>query len=327
MRVLLTGASGFVGGHAARTLAAAGHELHVLARPSSDLRGLAALSYTRVLGDLAAATPDALAAAVDGVDAVVHVAGLTAAVDPRAFDRVNRRGTAALVEAARAAGVSRFVYVSSLAALGPSPGGLPESPQTPVHPITPYGRSKAEGEQAVLAAAGAMTVQVLRPPAVYGPGDRGLLPFFRLARWHAFLQYGRGDHRLSFIYGPDLAEAIAALVDAPAEAVPIYHIADAEGPYTWRFLAGALAAALGSRVIRVPLPGVVFRGVARGGEALAWVTHGQPVVDRSRVTEMAQPAWVCESAALQAATGWAPRTPLAEGLEATVAWYREQRWI
>lgn len=323
MRILLTGATGFVGSHAAHQLAAAGHDLRLLTRPSSDLRPLDGLAYERHVADLRVA--DGLAVTCEGMDAVVHVAGVISAARDDTFARVNAAGTAALAEAAARAGVRRFLYVSSLAALGPS--AAPEPPDTPVHPVTAYGRSKAEGERAALAQAGPMEVQILRPPAVYGPRDTGLLPFFRMARWRFITRFGDGRNRVAMIYGPDVGGAIRALLERAEGPSPFFHVSDSDGPYTWRELIAALGQAFGRRVWSLPVPPLAFDAVSRASVALAQRRDTRPLLDRSRFLEMRQPIWACDHAALTAHTGWAPPTALAVGLRDTVDWYRRHGWI
>ena len=323
MRILLTGATGFVGSHTARQLVAEGHELRVSVRETSDLSPLATLEYESVLADLR--DRSALDRACSGVEAVVHVAGLTSAVNARTYREVNGEGTRALAEAAVGAGVRRFVYVSSLAAMGPSAEAEPPAART--YPITPYGRSKEAGEQALMAQADELEVQVLRPPAVYGPRDTGLLPFFKMARRGYLVRFGDGRNRVSMIYAPDLAEATSTLLAAEVEKPAFFHLADAGGSYTWRELIDALGVALGRSIRQIPVPPVAFNLVSHGSVLWARARGGTPTLDRSRFTELSQSAWVCDSAALTQQTGWRPPTTLAAGLAETVTWYREHGWI
>ena len=325
MRLLLSGASGFIGSHAAPALSDAGHHLRLLARPTSDLSGLDGLPYQRALADL---TTDAgLADACHGIDAVVHLAGRIRARTAGEFHEVNARGTARLARAAAAAGVPRFLYLSSLAAQGPSLHGRPLPPTAPPHPITPYGESKAAGEAAALALADRLAVQVLRPPVVYGPRDRGLLPFFKMARWRYCLRLGDGRNRVSMIYGPDLAGALVALLAREPGPSPYFHIADAAGAHTWRELIAALGAAFDHRLLTLPLPAFGFAAAAHLSVTAARLHNTSPTLDTSRVREMRQPAWLADNATLTAHTGWAPRTSLSDGLRATLDWYRAHGWI
>ena len=324
MRVLLTGASGFIGAHAARALTGAGWDLRILARPTSDLSGLAGLRYATALGDL---TGHGLADACAGVDAVVHLAGLTLARSAGEFRRINEAGTGALAEAAAGAGVGRFLYISSIAAHGSSASGSLLDPGGACRPVSAYGRSKAGGERLALAQHGAMAVQVLRPPVVYGPRDTGLLPFFRFARRGLIPILGRGENRISMIYGPDLAAALVALLRAAPVASPFFHVSDADGPYSWRELSVALRTALGRRALILQLPAAGFLAAAGMEEALAALRRRPARLSRGRVAEMRRRAWVSDNAALTAACGWIPATPLAAGLAQTVVWYRRNGWI
>ncbi len=324
MRVLLTGASGFIGGHTARALVAAEHDVRALVRPTSDRAGLVDLPIERAVGDLSGA---GLAAACRDREAVIHVAGLTKARDEAEYQRINCEGTAQLASAAASAGVRRFLYVSSLAAHGPVSTEQYRDPGEPCRPVSPYGRSKAAGEAAALALRDQMAVQVLRPSVVYGPGDRGLLPFFRMARLRLIPVIGRGENRISFIYATDLVEGITALLAHEPDGSPYFHIADAEGPYTWRQLVGALSVAVGRSVAVVPAPALGFSAAAVLMEGVAKVVRRPALLDRGKVAEMKQRAWACDSAALTATTGWTPRTPLAAGLRDTVEWYRQHGWL
>jgi nucleoside-diphosphate-sugar epimerase len=178
--VVITGATGFVGIHAVRAFAGSGLRVRALVRNSGRANRLREHSVTSVTGSLE--QPEALLQAVTGADVVVHLAALTHARTAAELERVNVAGTRALVDAVLAAvpRPRRLVYMSSLAAAGPAEHAVGRE-HTP-RPLTAYGRSKLAGERVVQGAAGDLEVVVLRPPAVYGPGDPELLRFFRLAR-------------------------------------------------------------------------------------------------------------------------------------------------
>ena len=325
MRILVTGGSGFVGGHVARQLSADGHELRLLMRPTSDDANVRDIRFERAIGDLMDA--DSLASACEGVDTVVHSAAVLRAANADDFMRVNREGTEHLVSAAADAGVRRFLHISSIAAQGPAPSSVPEPPETVPHPVSAYGRSKAASEEAVLERRGDMQVTFLRPPIVYGPADAGLLPFFRMARRRLSARLGDGTNLLDVIYGPDLAEAVSALLQADLAEVAYYHICDEAGPYTWNELLGALEATAGKRLLILALPAGVFHGAARLSEWWALLTHSAPTLDRMRVIEMRQPAWICDASSLTRDTGWQARHDLLGGMQATMSWYRQHGWV
>ena len=323
MRVLVTGGSGFVGGHIARALSAEGHELRLLVRRTSNTSFVDDLVFERTAGDLR--QPDTLRAACRGMDAVVHAAAVLRAVNHADFLASNREGTSTLAQAAASADVETFIYISSLAAQGPSRDGQPDAADEPRHPVSVYGRSKAEGEDAALALGSLMRVAVLRPPLVFGPADSGLLSFFQMASRGFAVRLGDGSNLVDAIYGPDLADAVVALLRGSAEGV--YAVRDNEGPYSWNDLLASLERAAGRRLWIPSLPAGVFHELARGMEWWATLRGGEPVLDRTRVIEMRQRAWVCDSERLTRETGWRAGTALDEGILATMAWYREQGWL
>src|SRR4051812_9354230 len=181
MRVLLTGGSGFLGSFVAEQLAREGHVVPAPVPPGSERRLLEKIPELE-LAPGAIEDPASLDTAVKGVDAVVHVAGIVKARRPAGFFDVNTQGTKNLLEASIRQGGGRFVYVSSLAAVGPSADGTPVPDDVEPRPVTQYGRSKLEAERAVLQAKDKLHVTVVRPPLIYGPRDRETLAFFTSVR-------------------------------------------------------------------------------------------------------------------------------------------------
>ncbi len=324
MRVLLTGGSGFIGGHIARALADAGHDLRLLVRPTSDTALVSDVDFERAVGDLR--QPDTLAAACEGMEAVVHAAAVLRAVRQGDFMHANREGTGNLAAAAASAGVDRFVYISSIAAQGPAPSATPEPPETKLHPVSAYGRSKAAGEDELLKQLGHMQIAIVRPPMVYGPGDTGLQMFFWLARRRISARLGDGKNLVDAIYGPDLAQAIRAILEAPPQELAKYHTSNDDGPFTWNDLLSNLEIVSGNKLWIPTLAPSVFHGFARCSEAWAMLTRSEPTLDRTRVVEMRQPAWICDPSSLTRDTGWHANTTLLEGMRQTMAWYQEHGW-
>src|SRR5258705_10830266 len=175
MRVLLTGGSGFLGSFTAEQLAADGHIVRALIRPHSDKRVLEKLPRVEFAAG-AIEEPDSLLIAAENVDAVVHVAGIVKARKPDDFFQVNAQGTRNLVAAAIQRGVRRFVYVSSLAAVGPSLDGTPVPDDAEPRPVTHYGRSKLEAARAGRAAEDRLPAAVFRRPRAHGPRHRETVP-------------------------------------------------------------------------------------------------------------------------------------------------------
>jgi nucleoside-diphosphate-sugar epimerase len=299
--VAITGATGFAGRHAVDALLGRGYRLRALVRNEAAARLPSAVET--VTGDLSDRA--ALRRLLEGADAAVHLAGALAAFDREGYFNVNALGTAALVDAAVAAGTGRFVHISSLAAREPQ--------------LSHYGASKRAAEEAVLRARNAV---IIRPPAVYGPGDRGTLPLIReLTRPIAAIP-GRRDARFSLIHAHDLARIIALGIEGTEEG--IHEVSDARpGGYGWADLIAAASALRGSPVRAVFLPRPVPAAVALGAEALARITGRPGLVNRGKIAELYHPDWVCREGTLRLADP----IGFAEGLAATVAWYREAGWL
>ncbi len=320
--VAVTGATGFVGSHLLDALLEPGAAVACLARGSAHAVPLETRGCRVVMGDLASAR--ACASLVAGAEIVFHVAGLVAARRPEDFMAVNRDGTRRLLAAAREAGVRRFVHVSSLAVTGPTERGMPLDESGPPRPVTPYGRSKRAGEDAVRESGVAFTI--VRPPVVYGPRDRELLRVFRVARlgWAPLL--GDGRQELSLVHAADLARALVAAAFAPEAEGRTYHAAHPQ-PVTQRALVESVGRSLGRLVRLVPLPPAVVRAGLHVSGAIARIAGVTTMLSPEKAAELLAPAWTCTSAALERDAGWRADVALDDGLAGTAAWYRQARWL
>ena len=310
LTVALTGGTGFLGGAILRELSAKGHRLRVLLRRSLQNSAVpdGAASVIGSLDD-----PSSLARLVEGADAVVHAAGTIKAIDAQMFEQVNREGAAAVAQVAAMAGVRRFVLISSLAARSPL--------------LSAYAASKRAGELECQKRLGS-ALTVLRPPVVYGPGDRETLPLFRAAAHGVFPIPGPPDARLSFIHVADCAAAVDAALAASQVPAGVFEIDDGTpGGYGWADIAAALGAAVGRSVQPISTPAAVLRLAARAAWIAARMT-GRPMMLRpDKVNELRHPDWVRRGPLLADQTGWHARYPLVDGFRDTVAWYRTRGWM
>ncbi len=325
MRVFLTGGTGFIGSHVAEQLLNEGCEVVALVRETSDTSYLDELELETVVGALGRAGE--LESALTDVDAVIHVAGMTGSPDAEVLYRVNAEGTRDLADTvARVADEgTRFIYVSSVSAQGPSQGCEPRSPDRIPEPVSFYGKSKLEGEGASLAHRDSLRVTIIRPPAVYGPRDWDMFEVFQLANRRVTPVLGGQKRWLSLIHGEDVASAVIACLDAPGEG-EIYTVDDGK-KYTWQQLGKEISAAVGKRALPLPLPKWVLGGAATFAEVGGGLLNMTATFNRDKYREMIQPSWVCGHEAIHRDLGWEPKWTLEEGARQTAQWYRDHGWL
>jgi nucleoside-diphosphate-sugar epimerase len=322
VRIALTGGTGFLGAHVAQALRRRDFSVTALARSRAGGERLAGLGCRVVEGSLE--DEDALARLVEGAEVVFHVAGVVIARSEADFHRVNEDGTRRVAEASRRAGVGRLLHVSSLAVTGPARPGTPVDETTPPHPVTPYGRSKRAGEDALRATGVAFTI--VRPPMIYGPRDRELLRVFRMARRGVVALLGDGTQELVAVYAPDVAEALIAAATSAATLGGTYHAAHPD-VVTQRAFTEAIGRAVRRRPMAVPVPRPVVRAVLHLSGAIARLRGTATLLSPERAEELLAAAWTCRSDALARDAGWRAATPLEEGLGETARWYREAGWL
>ncbi len=308
--VAVTGATGFVGSALCAALAGEGRAVRALVRSARRAGSLPA-GVEPVLGALD--EEPALAALVDGAGTVIHAAGIVAAREPDEFDRVNAAGTARLVAAVKSvARPPRILLISSLAARHPQ--------------LSAYAASKRAGEEIV--AGSGLEHCIVRPPAVYGPGDRATLPLFRQLAGGLLLAPKIEGGRFSLLHVDDLARLLCVLLQQPAWAGETFEPDDGRpGGYGWRDLAAIAGKAQGKTVRCLELPRRVVWCAAVAHELAAVVTGGAPMLSRGKLGELCYPDWVCNRESMGGAAGWAPAVNFAEGFLVTLAWYRQRGWI
>ena len=304
LTIALTGATGFIGERIARRLLAKGYKLRALARTTSNRSRLAACPIHWVEGALEDA--DSLRRLVHGADAVVHCAGAVRGATQAHFERSNVDGVARLVRAAvEQHPLPRFLLISSLAAREPD--------------LSYYAGSKRQAETVLAAQAGNMSWVILRPPPVYGPGDKEMLPVWRwMIRGFAF-ELGSGGARFSMLYVDDLAEAVrkCLLNDHPANDVFELHDGHPEG-YSLQDLIAAIRHLTARRVRTVKVPLGVLKTVSALNLNAARILGYAPMLTPGKIRELRHPDWVCDNDRLLKATGWEPRVSLGEGLRRTL---------
>jgi 2-alkyl-3-oxoalkanoate reductase len=328
MAILVTGGTGFLGSHVAEQLSAAGHEVRALVRRSSDTAFLRTLKNVE-LCEGSVEDRDSVIRAAQGVEAIVHSAGLVKARSRDEFFLVNTEGTENVLAAAlvNRSTLRRFVFVSSQSVAGPSDAhGTPVDIDAAPRPLTNYGRSKLAAEQRVEAHKGELPVVTLRPCAIYGPRDREILAFFKAVKAGILPYMGSTENKLSMIYAPDCAAACVRAIDADVPSGSRYFLDDGK-VYRFAEMIEHVEGAMGKRAwLRFPLPRRVIHTAAFGSELYGKVFNRAVMLTRDKCNELFE-QWVCNSSAAQKALDWQPRVQFDQGAKETVAWYRGAGWL
>jgi nucleoside-diphosphate-sugar epimerase len=301
VKLAITGGTGFVGAHLIDAALAAGHRVKALTRRDQHARD----GVEWIAGDLS--SRDALEHLVRDSEAVIHVAGVINAPTAEGFEQGNVAGTLTMLAAATAGGIHRFVDVSSLAAREPR--------------LSLYGASKCNAEELVMSSG--LDWVIVRPPAVYGPGDRETLELFRMAKLGLMLMPPKG--RVSVIHVDDLARLLLALASPFAPSRCLIEPDDGKlGGWSHREFAQALAAAVGTKAAVISSPGILLRLAARADQLL----RGEKAkLTTDRAAYFSHRNWVVEPKRAAPSKLWHPEIDTIQGLADTAAWYREKGWL
>lgn len=325
-RVFVTGGSGFIGRHLVARLREQEHEVDCLVRDSSETRALQGVGINFVYGDLLAA--DSFREPISKADLVYHLAGVT--IPPRDQDYfvTNAGGTKVVGElCAEADSPPTLVYVSSLAAAGPSPLDAPRDESIACAPVSAYGKSKREGEEQLRKVADRVPVSIVRPPGVFGPHEPFLPQFFEMARRGWCVVPGTGRDQYSFVYVDDLVEVIQLaanhgrrlVAEDDPEATGVYFAAQPE-LVTMSELAGLAAKILEQdrvRTLRIPISLCLLVGC--GGQ-LARRLGFRPLLNWDKMREARAGSWTCSTNRIESEFGYEAPASLEDRLRTTIDW-------
>lgn len=322
MKALVTGSSGFVGGHLVRYLLQRGYDVSCLVRDASRPGALAGLPVTRVSGsyfDLGS-----LRRAVRGMDYVFHAGAVLSAPDWPAYFKTNVEGTANFLEAcARASpGLRRFIHVSSIAAAGPAPGKKPLRETDACLPVSLYGQSKLQAELAAEAFFGRLPVVIVRPPNVLGPGQRELLSVMKLLRRRIVPLIGRREKQTSICFVQDLVRALVLAAEHDRASGRTYFVA-ADEACSWREIMAELLKALDLKfVLKIPHP--LLLGVAFVSETVARRSGRPPLVTRGDLRSARDNYWLCDARLIRKDLGFRTEVEFAEGIRDIVSQFNSR---
>lgn len=328
MKALVTGSTGFIGSHLVEALLARGYSVRVMLRPSSSTRNLENLDVEPVRASFD--DPSALDEAVRGVDYVYHCAGVVAARNRDGFYRGNLASTEALHDAVMRTnpGIRRFVHVSSQAAVGPSPS--PDQvvdEQTPLNPITTYGKSKADAERLVIGRMDRVPATIVRPPAVYGPRDVGVYTFFQTVKYGITPLIGFKQKLLSLIHVHDLVEGFVLAGESDVAEGETYFITSDE-PYTWEEIGQITAQEFGrKRALYVRVPHPLVYAIAGVSQVVGRFQKQPPILNFEKGRDITQNYWICSPEKARRELGFRPSVDILTGVRGTLEWYREHGWL
>jgi nucleoside-diphosphate-sugar epimerase len=323
VKALVTGATGFIGGHLCQRLVREGHAVVALVRSAKRAAGLPA-QVERLEGDLAMFERAELE--LPACDVVIHLAGVVAAKNAREYDRVNFRGVRALLDALQRQRwrPRRLLFASSLAAAGCSAAGVRLTERDECQPLDDYGRAKRAAELLVQEAPFPTTA--FRPAVVFGPRDPATLTFFKMAARGWGFRVAGAPQKVSFIDVDDLVAAIVAMAGDVSTGHRTFFVGarqDLDSAQLWQTLAEVIGRRV--RVLAVPRPALYVAHLM--STAFSKVFRFTNRLDRKQYQQLVAPAFLCSSEALERAYGWAPRVGFAESLRKALEGYRAEGWL
>lgn len=299
----ITGATGFIGSAITKRLASSDWHIRALVRSASYHRRPTDIALEWITGDLD--DIECLQRLVSGADVIVHCAGAVRGRGQKDFDQVNVDGLAQLVHiAAKRNPAPRFLLISSLAAREPQ--------------LSHYASSKFKGEKALASHAGDMFWSILRPPAVYGPGDKEMRPLFKWMFRRLAPLIGSDQNRVSLLYIEDLAEAVSCWIHNGKHPQRYYELHDGHpNGYSWQEIIKVVEHLHGKSIFRANIPLSFLKMIGLGNLILTNIFGGSPILTPGKVRELTHSNWVADNNLLSHETGWTPKVSLDEGLRKT----------
>jgi nucleoside-diphosphate-sugar epimerase len=326
MKVFLTGATGFIGSFLAEALLNKGYEVRCLMRSSASLRWIADLDVECYYGDLN--NYDSLVKGIKGVDYIFHAAGLKKARSEKKFYQVNYEGTKNLVDAVAASNIKlkRFVYISSQAAVGPSPTIQPINEKTKPNPLTYYGKSKLAAERYINRFLDKLPVTIIRPPAVYGPRDIDGLALFKIVKKGIVPQLSGKGKYISLIYVNDLVNGIIQAAEHEKALNQTYFLTNPR-PYSLEEIGFTILNILGKKGLRLYIPSFIMDVFAALSENYSRLSNRDTILNRQKMIELKQNFWVCSPQKAKKDIGFEAATSLEQGFRDTLSWYHGCGWL
>ncbi len=323
-KILVTGATGFVGSHLVEALINRGENVYCLVRPNSNLRWLRKLPINLVKGDCTAFS--SLESLPSDIEFVFHLAGLIKAKKKTAFYQVNYQGTVNLIKICliKRWPLKRFIFASTLAVHGSPSNSVIKSSDIP-QPLTHYAKSKWLAEKVLLKVCNKLHVIIFRPTAVYGPRDKEFLGYYRLikAGWAPILN---PSGKLSLCYVLDLIQALIKALKANVPSGSVFLISDGRA-YTWLGVVKTVANLLGTNPHFIYFPKRLTSIMAMAAETVSKIGRQPIMFGRDKLKEILQDTWICDISNSMHGLGYQPNHSLKDGMAETISWYKAQGWL
>ncbi|CUS77325.1 Nucleoside-diphosphate-sugar epimerase [Candidatus Kryptonium thompsonii] len=325
MKALVTGGTGFIGSHLVDELLNRGYEVRCIVRDTSNLKWLNGKDVEIFKGSLF--DIDFLKKAVEDVDYVYHIAGVTKGKNYQDYYRGNVETTQNLLEAClENQKLKKFVLASSLAAVGPGDDAIPVDETRQYNPITSYGKSKAEAEKVTLSFKDKLPITIVRPPSVYGPRDTYTFELFKYVKFGFLPVVLSDDQILSLVYVSDLVDGFILAGENEQATGEIYFISS-EKIYTWKEIEEAVLKALDKKVFRIKIPAPILYSVSFISELIFKLQKKASPLNLEKIKDVRQKNWACSIEKAKKELGYTPKVSLEEGMRITINWYVENKWL
>jgi len=328
MIALVTGCTGFIGSILTEKLVEEGWQVHCLVRKTSSLEYLQNQPVNLLYGDISSSSLELFSGVIGEITHVFHIAGVTKAVRPEHYFQTNGLNTCHLLQACalHAKRLRRFIYLSSLAAAGPSPDGSPGREGDAPHPVSMYGRSKLEGEICCAKFKSQLPITIIRAPVVFGPRSRDLLQYLKPLKRGIRLRFRQDSNLLSLVHVHDLVRGILIAAVHPKAPGETYFIANPE-PYTWSQLFDSIAKLVNRKTIPITIP-LWMLSLAAALSGLYSKLSGKPgMLNFDKLDEIRNRFWVCSTEKVREQLGFTTSMSLAEGLRQNIDWYLQNGWL
>jgi len=328
MKVLVTGATGFIGSYVAEKLLAKGYKVRCIIRPTSDLRWIKEKNYELIKGSLF--DINSLEEATKDVDYIYHIAGNTSAKKLNEYIDGNCNGTINLINAAikNAPNLKRFVYISSQTACGPALSlDAPSTEDSPLNPITDYGKSKKLAEDAIKSFIDKIPFTIIRPPAVYGPRDTEIFSMFKMINMRLCAYIGFNKKMLSLVHIDDLCDGMINAAEVNTTLGKTYFITSEEF-YDWKHIYRLMKKELNKNItLNIYLPHFLVLAVAGLSGFLGSFAKKPPVFNYQKGIDFIQQYWICSPKSATKDFGYRQKVSLEQGIKDTINWYKDMKWL